>query len=124
MAMSLKHPTLKSFSFAFDGIKEALKNEPNFRIHSIFAIAVLLLAIFLKVSLVEFAIIFLTIGFVLLFELINTSLEALVDLVSPEIKPRAKVAKDVAASAVLVSALTSIAVGMAIFLPKILQYFD
>lgn len=120
--MSKFHSTPKSFHYAFDGIKAALKNEPNLRIHFFFAAIATGLGIILKLNVLELAIIFLTISLVITLELINTMIEALVDLVSPEIKPAAKIAKDVAASAVLVSALTSIIVGLLIFIPKI-KYF-
>ncbi len=117
--MSKKHSTSKSFSFAFEGLRSAFKNEPNLRIHLLFAIIAVSLGIILKLKTLEFAIIILTISLVITLELINTMLEALVDLVSPEIKPTAKLAKDVAASAVLVSAITAAIVGLMIFLPKL-----
>lgn len=117
--MSKFHSTPKSFSYAFDGIKTAFKNEPNLRVHLFFAIIAITLGIILKLKPLELAIIFLTISLVITLELINTMIEALVDLVSPEIKPTAKIAKDVAASAVLVSAITSIVIGLLIFIPRI-----
>ena len=118
--MSRKYTTGKSFSFAFSGLKEAFKNEPNFRIHLLLAIIVLVLGITLNISAIEYTILVITISFVLISELINTTLEALVDLVSPEIQEKAKVAKDVSAGAVLISAITAILVGLSIFLPKLL----
>lgn len=117
--MSKKHSTPKSFSFAFEGIKSAFKNEPNLRIHLLFATVVVFLGLILKLETLEFAIVVLTISLVITLELINTMLEALVDLVSPEIKPTAKFAKDVAAGAVLISAITSVIVGFLIFFPKL-----
>ncbi len=121
--MSKKHWAPKSFSFAFEGLKSASKNEPNLRIHLLFAVIVISLGLVLKLKALEFAIIILTISLVITLELINTMLEALVDLVSPEIRPAAKLAKDVAASAVLVSAITSIIVGLLIFLPRLQAIF-
>ncbi|MNY79213.1 Undecaprenol kinase [compost metagenome] len=61
-------------------------------------------------------------GIVLIAELLNTAIEVLVDLVSPDIHPKAKIIKDVAAAAVLVSALTAVVVGLVIFIPKIFNY--
>ena len=119
--MSLKHPIIKSFPFAIEGIKAALKNEPNFRIHTIIAILALALGIYLKLTPIEFSILILTISFVIILELINTTLEALVDLVSPDIVPQAKIAKDVAAGAVLVSAIISVIIGVLLFIPKIIN---
>lgn len=119
--MSKKHPLSKSFAYAFEGLEVAFKNEPNFRIQIIIAISSLFLAIILKLSLLEIAILILTIGFVLVLELINTALEALVDLVNEEIRPKAKIAKDVSAAAVLLSAILSVAVGAFLFLPKLFK---
>ena len=118
--MSLKHSTFKSFSFAFDGIKEAITKEPNFRIHVVLAIIAIVIGIILKLTPPELAVLVLTIGFVLILELVNTTLEAVVDLVSPETRPKAKIAKDVSAAAVLLSAILSVLVGAFLFLPKLL----
>ena len=118
--MSLRFSTFKSFSFAFEGIKAALKNEPNFRIHIGLAILAVILGVVFKFSFLELAILALTIGFVLILELINTTLEAVVNLVSPEIQDQAKIAKDVSAAAVLVSAILSVIVAFFLFLPKII----
>lgn len=121
--MSTDFRITRSFRFAFSGIKEALKSEPNLKIHFLLAFLAFVLAYILKFSSVEWAILVITIGLVWILELINTSLEAIVDLVSPEVKEKAKNAKDVAASAVLISALTSLLVGAFLFLPKILRLF-
>lgn len=80
----------------------------------------IILGFILKLSSIEWAILTITIGLVLILEFINTSLEQIVDLVSPEIKEKAKVAKDVAAAGVLVSAVTAVLVGIFLFLPKII----
>jgi diacylglycerol kinase len=121
--MSKTHSVVRSFGYAFDGIKEAIKNEPNFRIHTIIALFALLLGLILKLSYPEWIILAFTIAFVLILELINTSLEAIVDIVSPQIAPKAKVAKDVIAAAVLISALLAVVIGILIFLPKIIPAF-
>lgn len=122
--MSKTHSTFSSFSYAFSGIKLALKNEPNIRIHFIVAILVAILAYFLGFSQIEWIVLLFTIAFVLILELINTTLEEIVDMVSPGIKPRAKVAKDVSAAAVLISALLSVIIGAFLFLPKILPLLN
>ena len=119
--MSSKNKIIKSFSFAFSGIKEALKNEPNLKIHFFLALLAIVLAYLLKLPMIEWAILILTIGLVLTLELINTSLEAIVNLVSPEIKEGAKIAKDVAAASVLISAAVALLIGAFLFLPKILS---
>jgi len=118
--MSLKHPIVKSFPFAIDGLSTAFRNEPNFRVHISFGLFALAIAILLKLTVIEMAILILTIGIVLILELLNTVLEALVDIVSPEVREQARIAKDVSAGAVLVSAIISIAIGVLLFFPKII----
>jgi undecaprenol kinase len=110
----------QSFRFAFGGIKEAVKNEPNFRIHITFAVAALFAAFVLGCTTYEWLLLLFTIAFVLILELFNTSMESIVNLVSPEIRPQAKIAKDVSAAAVLLGAFISVVVGIVLFLPKIL----
>jgi diacylglycerol kinase len=119
--MSLKHSTIKSFSYAYDGVKAALKKEPNFRLHILFALLAIILGLYLELSFVELAVLAITIWFVLILELINTTLEAIVNLVSPKIRPHAKMAKDVSAAAVLFSAILSVIIGILLFLPKIIM---
>jgi len=121
--MSLRHPTLRSFSFAFNGLKTALKTEPNLRIHFIITIFVISTALILGFSALELSILTLTIGFVLILELINTSLEALTDIVSPEIQEKARLIKDVSAAAVLIASFLSLFVGFFLFFPKLLRLF-
>ncbi len=122
--MSKTHSTFSSFSYAFSGIRLALKNEPNIRIHFIIAVLVAILAYFLGFSRVEWIVLAFTIAFVLILELINTTLEEIVDMVSPGTRPKAKVAKDVSAAAVLISALLAVVVGAFLFLPKILPLLN
>lgn len=119
--MSLTHPAVKSFPYAFNGLKTALKEEPNFKVHLLLAVVAIALGLFLKLSPIEWLILSTTIAFVVIMELVNTSLESIVNLVSPEIKDAAKKAKDVGAAAVLISAVFSIIVGLLLFLPKILK---
>ena len=111
------------FGYAGRGIFSAFKSEQNFTIEIVFAIMAIIMGFVLKISMVEFAIIVLTIAVVLSFELVNTAIEYTVDMAMPEIHPLAKVAKDVSAGAVLVSAITSIIIGLIIFLPKLLVLF-
>lgn len=117
--MGFKHPITKSFLFAFEGIKTALKKEPNLRIHLIIAAVAIFAAMILGFNLLEWVILIITIGFVLTLELVNTALESIVNLVSPEIKEEAKVAKDVSAAAVFIAAAVSVLIGLFLFLPKI-----
>ncbi len=118
--MGVKHSTIKSFGFAFSGIKTALVQEPNFRIHIVIAILATAFAVYLGLSSLEWLILIFTIFFVLIMELVNTAIEAVVDIVSPEVQEKAKVAKDVSAAAVLLTSVLAVAVGALIFFPKLL----
>jgi len=119
--MGSQSSLLKSFYYAFEGLKTAFKEEPNFKIHTVIALAVLTLAFFLNFSVSEWLLLLFTISFVLIIELVNTSLEDIVNLVNPQIHPLAKKAKDVMAAAVLLSAATAAVVGSVLFIPKLLE---
>lgn len=112
-----------SFRFAFQGWKVVLQTQPNARIHLVVSLIAILLGFLLKISLAEWAIIVLTIAFVWVAELINTSIEAVVDMVSPQPHPKAKIAKDIGAGAVLFSAIISVIIGLLIFGSHILTSF-
>jgi len=109
----------KSFGFAAAGIRHTFKTQPNFKIHTIFCILVISAGLFLKLATFEWLWILVAISMVLVSELINTAIEVLVDLVSPEYNKKAGIVKDAAAGAVLVAAIIAVAIGMTIFLPKI-----
>ncbi|MEK7061333.1 MAG: diacylglycerol kinase family protein [Patescibacteria group bacterium] len=109
---------VKSFKYAIDGIKEAYISEKNMKVHFLLMILAIVLAVILKLSSVEWAILVVTIGLVLILEFINTSLEQIVDIVSPEKQEKAKIAKDVAAAGVLIAAIIAILVGIFLFVPK------
>lgn len=118
--MGMRHRTSKSFRYAFQGMKTAFINEPNLRIHTFFALCAISMGAFLQISQIEWLVLTFTIFYVISLELLNTVLEAIVDLVSPEIKDAAKTAKDVSAAMVLLAAVFSIIVGIVMFLPKLL----
>ena len=120
--MGLKHSTKKSFVYAFSGLKTAVRKEPNFRIHLTITCIVLIMAVLLRLNFTEFALLTFTIFFVLILELLNTMLESLVNLVSPEIQPDAKIAKDVSAAMVLLAAIMSVIIGIFLFVPKFLEF--
>jgi undecaprenol kinase len=109
-----KYKLSDSFRFAFEGIKTTFNTERNFRIHLVAAILVIVWAWILKIPTWDFALLLIVISLVLCAELLNTAIEAVIDLVSPEWHPLAKVAKDTAAGAVLVSAVFAVAVGLVI----------
>lgn len=106
-----------SFKYAFSGLLTALKEEPNLKIHFVTAILVLLAGAILGLSKTDWVLVILLIGFVITLELTNTAIEVVVDSFTSEVHPAAKFAKDVAASAVLVGAITAATVGIIIFLP-------
>ncbi|MCH5583879.1 diacylglycerol kinase family protein [Shimazuella sp. AN120528] len=108
---------LKSFRYALEGLKYAVVTQRNMRIHFITALVVLLLSLCLSLSKLEILLLFVTITLVLFAELINTSIEAVVDMITEEFHPLAKIAKDVAAGAVFLTAGLAFIVGTSIFFP-------
>ena len=110
---------MKSFDNAVNGIIYTLRSEHNMKIHVAAAVIILVLSLVYKLTKEEFLIICLTIGAVIICELFNTAIEAVVDIIIDEYHPKAKIAKDVAAGAVLISAFISVLVGYAIFYDKV-----
>lgn len=110
---------LKSFIFAAKGLVFAFQTQLNLRIHLIAALLVLLLGWYTGLSLLEWTVILLCIALVVALELVNTAIEVLVDLVSPEWNHKAGIVKDVAAAAVLVAAIIDLVIAFVIFVPKI-----
>lgn len=111
-----------SFKYAWQGVSYAFRTQRNFRIHVMVGSLAVSLAIALSLSLVELAVIILTCGIVLTMELINTALESVVDLtVEQTYHELAKIAKDCAAAAVLISALISLSVAACLLLPPLWQ---
>lgn len=108
---------IRSFGYAFCGIVTACK-EQNFKIHLISAAIVLIAGYFTGLSRMEWFIVLILIALVFSLEMMNTAVEFVVDLASPNIHPLAKQAKDIAAGAVLVFAVFSAIIGLLIFLPK------
>ncbi|WP_300408068.1 diacylglycerol kinase [Lagierella sp.] len=111
---------IESFNHAIDGIIHTFKHEDNFKRHILMSVLVALVSLFFDMSRVEMAILCITITFVLFAELINTALENIVNLIYEYYEPRAKIAKDVGAGAVLISALNSVFVGYFIFYDRII----
>ena len=112
---------LRSFVYAFKGIRYSVLKQHNFQIHIALAIIAVLLGYLLKISILEWISIIIVIGMVLAAEIFNTSIEELVNLVSPERNKKAGVIKDLAAGAVLILAITAFITGTIIFLPKIIE---
>lgn len=115
--MDIKQFHVISFKYAWEGIIAALRKEPNLKFHFLVAIVVLIISAFLKISRQDLMIIIILIGFVIAVELTNTAIEAVVDEFVDVKHPGAKLAKDISAGAVLVSAITAALVGLWIILP-------
>ena len=117
------HRFFRSFSYSIAGLKYAYKYEQSMTIHILVAILVIISGIIVKLSSMEWLFCFILMGFVLATELVNTAIEAVVDLTCPKIHPLAKVAKDTASAAVFVFALTALISGLIIFIPKFMDLF-
>ncbi len=111
---------IAGFGYAFSGLWYALRTQRNVRIHLAAAILAIMLGIWLHISVLEFALVFVAIASVFIAEMFNTVLELCIDLVSPTYHPLAKIAKDVAAGAVLLNAILAIIIGLFVFIPHLL----
>ncbi|WP_421943434.1 diacylglycerol kinase family protein [Pedobacter sp.] len=110
---------IKSFGYAFNGLKLFFYTEHNARIHLLAAILALGFSFWLKISPSEWIAIIGVIFLVFIAEIFNSSIEKLADVVSPEINPKIKIVKDLAAGAVLLTALFAVIVGVIIFYPRL-----
>ena len=124
MKREKKPPLRKTFGYAFEGILTGIRKERNMRIHTAAMILVVFFGTVLGLSATEWCICLVLFGLVMALELVNTAVEAVVDLVTEERKPLAKIAKDTAAGAVLIAAIMAAVVGCIIFLPKILEFAE
>lgn len=115
--MVKKH--LISFKHAYSGVVHAISTQPNFVVHLTLSCVAIILGLFFGLTPTEWAILCLTITIGLVIELINTSIESVVDLATDKWHAHAKIAKDVSAAAMLIFALGSIGVAIILFLPKI-----
>lgn len=116
-----KPSLLKSFYYAFQGIKVNILTERNLAIHFLVMLLVIVCGFVFKISATEWLICILLFGFVITLELMNTAIETAIDICMPEINPKAKLAKDTSAGAVLVVAIVAVVIGIIIFGPKILD---
>jgi diacylglycerol kinase (ATP) len=106
---------IESFNFAFDGIIHVLRTQRNMRIHFLVAVLVLVAALASGVEKLELIVLLLAIAFVLIAEMVNTAVEAAVDVATTSFDPMAKLAKDIAAGAVLIATAVAVAVGYLVF---------
>lgn len=119
MRQPKKNPLYKSFGYAFEGIFTGIRKERNMKIHCLMMGCVSIAGLIFHISGIEWCICLVLFGLILSLELVNTAVEAVVDLVTEEKKPLAKLAKDTAAGAVLIAAIMAAAAGLVIFIPKV-----
>jgi diacylglycerol kinase len=111
-----------SFSHAFAGIRHTFTSQPNLRIHTAVAVLVVIMAFWLRVTRLEWLILLFTLMWVITAEMVNTSVESIVNLITHEYREEAKIAKDVSAGLVLIGAIGAVIVGCVIFLPYIFRF--
>lgn len=114
---------LNSVKYSIEGLNHAYKNEQSLWLHASGVILAVILGIVLKINFYEWAVIIVAFVVVLAIELLNTAIEAVVDLVTKEIHPLAKIAKDCGSAAAFVSGVASAVICLVIFLPKIIELF-
>ena len=112
---------MRSFGFALAGVSYLIRTQRSARIELVIGVVVIVLAVWLGISALEWAILALAIALVLALEALNTALELAVTLASPERHPQAKAAKDVSAAMVLIAASGAVVVGLAILGPRLLS---
>lgn len=110
------------FDHAWEGVVRAVRTQRNMRFHTLAAVAVLVASAVFRVSLGEFVVLLFAITLVLVCEMVNTAVEAVVDLASPDFHPLAKLAKDAAAGAVLIASIGAALVGILIFAGEIFEF--
>lgn len=114
---------LKSFTYAFNGLKVLFQEEYNARIHLFATVCVIIAGALFKLSVLEWVAVAFAIGLVFSGEIFNSAIEDLSDVVCPERDDRIKKVKDLAAAAVLVNAITAAVIGLLVFIPKIIHLF-
>jgi len=120
----ISNNVFKSFKYAFNGIFYVLKTSRNFKIQLIFALAILIISFLLQISSSNYILLIATIMSVLILEILNTSIESIVDLVvKKEFSSLAKISKDTSAGAVLLASINSVIIAVYIFVPKIKLLF-
>ncbi|UFT97813.1 diacylglycerol kinase family protein [Radiobacillus kanasensis] len=108
--------------FAWNGIRTVFRTERNFKVHIFLGISVILLGILFRIERIEWIAVSITIALVLSLEMFNTAIEKIMDYQSSDMDPRIGEIKDIAAGAVLMSAIMAAIVGGFIFIPKIINF--
>ncbi len=120
---TLLHKHTISFRHALEGLQWALQTQPNYRIHAIISILIIIAGLIFDISHIEWLIIIMTITMGLVVETLNTGLESATDAITKEWRQEIKIAKDVAAAAMLTFAIGATTIAALVFLPKILMLF-
>lgn len=113
---------IKSFGYAFAGLRVLFRHEHNSWIHAVAAICVIVAGFLFRISYVEWMAVLIVIGMVFAAETFNSSLERIADFIQPEKDDRIRDIKDLGSAAVLVTAITAAAIGIMIFLPKLIMF--
>jgi undecaprenol kinase len=111
----------KSFIYAFRGLATIIREEQNFQVHLMLASATLVLGVLLGISRIEWCLLAIVIGMVVLMEAINSAVERVTDVLRPRINEYAKEIKDITAAAVMISSIVAVIVGLLIFIPKLVS---
>ena len=109
---------IESFNFAIEGVIHVLRTQRNMRLHFAAAVVVIVVAVAVGVSKIELSVLLISIAFVLVAEMINTAVEGTIDAATTSFDPMAKLAKDIAAGAVLIASVNAVAVGYLVFAGK------
>ena len=115
---------MKSFAAAFRGVWTLICNERNFRFHLVATVVVIIACFFFNVEKAEWLAVFLSIGLVLSAEALNTSIEYICDLISPEYNTMVRVIKDVGAAAVILASIAALITGCIVFIPYIFNLLE
>jgi diacylglycerol kinase (ATP) len=116
--MRVRPSVIESFNFAIEGVIHVLRTQRNMRLHFAAAVAVIVVAVAVGVSKIELSLLLVSIAFVLVAEMINTAVEGAIDAATTSFDPMAKLAKDIAAGAVLIASVNAVAVGYLVFAGK------
>jgi diacylglycerol kinase (ATP) len=116
--MRMRPSVIESFNFAIEGVIHVLRTQRNMRLHFAAAVAVIVVAVAVGVSKIELSLLLVAIAFVLVAEMINTAVEGAIDAATTSFDPMAKLAKDIAAGAVLIASVNAVAVGYLVFAGK------
>lgn len=114
---------LKSYSYAFKGLFKTFREEQNLRIQTIASLIIFILGIYFKISRLEWALLVLVIGLVLVAEITNSAVERITDVLKPRINNYIQEIKDIMAAGVLLSSMAAIIVGLVVFLPYLYKFF-